>query len=411
MSSLACMLKDLGHNVVGSDVSDYYFTEDILIKRKIEILEFNEYNITSEYIYIIGNAFDERNEEVRKVIVNDYEYYYYHKFIGEVLEKNIVSVAGTHGKTTTTSFASQMLNKEVSYIIGDGTGYGTNETNILLLESCEYKNHFLSYSPIISLITNIELDHPDFFKSNNDVVRSFQKFANNSKQLIINGDDRLCKRIKHDNIIKFGFSNKNDYQIKIIRQNKNGYIVNLLDKQESTKQEIYVPFLGKHNIYNFVGAYVICIMLGKNPHMNNIKLPKRRMTKNIYGKTILIDDYAHHPTEISCLYESIKKTYPHKKINIIFQPHTYSRTIKFKDEFIKSLSLFDNVYIAEIFSSKREEHSKINKSEFERIFPMFLKFDENILSLIDKEKSEVWVFIGAGVVNNYIYKILNENKC
>ena len=100
-----------------------------------------------------------------------------------------------------------------------------------------------------------------------------------------------------------------------------------------------------------------------------------------------------------------------KIINIIFQPHTYSRTIKFKDEFIKSLSLFDNVYIAEIFSSKREEHSKINKSEFERIFPMFLKFDENILSLIDKEKSEVWVFIGAGVVNNYIYKILNENKC
>ena len=144
MSSLACFLKDLGYYVIGSDTEDEYFTSEILRKRKIETLIFNKNNITSDYVYIIGHAYNEENEEVSKIILNDFEHYYYNEFIGQIIDKNIIAISGTHGKTTTAAFLSQMFNKEASYIIGDGTGYGTNETNLLVLEACEYKDHFLN---------------------------------------------------------------------------------------------------------------------------------------------------------------------------------------------------------------------------------------------------------------------------
>ena len=144
MTSLACLLKDLGHTVVGSDTEDEYFTSSILRNKKIEVLLFDKNNITSEYTYIISNAYDYKNEEVSKIILNDFKFFYYDKFIGSEMKNNIIAISGTHGKTTTTSFLAQMYNNEVSYIIGDGSGYGTKKSNLLILESCEYKDHFLS---------------------------------------------------------------------------------------------------------------------------------------------------------------------------------------------------------------------------------------------------------------------------
>lgn len=408
MTSLACMLKDLGHFVVGSDVDEEFFTDEILKKKKIEVLSFCANNITSDYTYIIGNAFDEKCEEVSKIILNDFEHYYYHEFIGHILDKNIISVAGTHGKTTTSYFLSQMLNKNVSYIIGDGSGYGTDATHYLVLEACEYKDHFLSYKSQLALITNIEFDHPDYFKNIKQVISSFQKFANKTKTLIVNGDDVNIRKIKHKNKITFGFDENNDFIIKIEKKNKSSYDILLTEKKTKREYKYNVPFLGKHMIYNYVGSIVISMTLGITPHINNLLLPKRRMKHYYYGDTIIIDDYAHHPTEIKCLFETLCLSYPDLKINVIFQPHTYSRTLSLLKEFDDALSLFDEVYIENVFTSAREKHSDLLEKKIFDNLSKYKKFNNDVLKNISRSKKEIWVFLGAGCINRYIKEIINQ---
>ena len=410
MSSLACFLKDLGYYVIGSDTEDEYFTSEILRKRKIETLIFNKNNITSDFVYIIGHAYNEENEEVSKIILNDFEHYYYNEFIGQIIDKNIIAISGTHGKTTTAAFLSQMFNKEASYIIGDGTGYGTNETNLLVLEACEYKEHFLKYSPFVTLITNIDYDHPDYFINISDTISSFQKLANKSKLLIINNDDENTRKIKHNNKYTFGFNNDSNYKISIEEQNHLGYKIMLLDKINKHQYHFNIGFLGKHYIYDFVGAVVCMLVLNKMPYLENLTLPLRRLTEYKYGKSILVDDYAHHPKEIKCLFETIKMKYPDFKKNVIFQSHTYSRTTRFIEEFKEALLMFDDVYIEETFTSKREKINKELENKIEVLFSCFNKFDNTTLNKINYNKKEVWIFLGAGIVNKYIFDILENNK-
>jgi UDP-N-acetylmuramate--alanine ligase len=133
------------------------------------------------------------------------------------------------------------------------------------------------------------------------------------------------------------------------------------------------------------------------------------MSSYIYGNSILIDDYAHHPSEIKALYESLRIMYSKYKITCIFQSHTYSRTIRFKKEFKKVLKLFDDVYLLDVFSSAREISDEQMVKKVNRYFKKFKKFNENILNNIKKEKNEVWVFLGAGICNELLEKFKKEH--
>ncbi len=404
MASLAILLKERGHFVIGSDTGEYYFTKDKLDEHNIEVLVFNKKNIEDDYFYIIGSAYDDKNIEVKEIIKKGYNYKYYYDFIGSNLGLDIYAVSGTHGKTTTTWFLKSFLEDNCNYIIGDGTGHGVNNKK-LVLEACEYKNHFLSYNPKVLLINNIELDHTDFFKSKKDLINSFQSLANKSEIVIVNGDDKLCKKIKHQKLIKFGFSKRNDIIIKILSKTSKGYYIQI---QYDKNYYVKVPFLGKHYIYDFVGAYIMCIIMKEKPSIKNLSLPKRRFEEYVLNDAVLIDDYAHHPTEIKCLYETIKGSYPDKKINVIFQSHTYERTLYFKKEFCKVLDLFDEVYLMDVFSSKRENLSKSKQEEVDKVFIKYKRIDALDLNLV-KNSTNVWVFLGAGVANNLLKQIINEN--
>lgn len=407
MSSLAQMLLDEGFYVTGSDTSEKFFTEDILINKKIEIKEFNKDNITDEFYYIIGNAYTIDNVEVNEIISKEYSYSYYHEFIGNMYNKKMIAISGTHGKTTTTNFLVNLLNYKCSYIIGDGSGGSYKENNLFVLEACEYKEHFLKYKPELLIINNIELDHTDYYKKINSIIKAFQKMANNSSQILVNGDDNNIKKIKHKNKITFGFNKKCDVKIRILSKNNTGYYV-----QVKHKDNIYlkIPFTGKHMIYNFVAAYMACIICGYNPILKeNYNLPKRRFECHSFKKTLLINDYAHHPTEIKALYDSIKNKYPNKKINVIFQSHTYERTIKFKREFKKVLNLFDKVFLMDVFTSKREKESDGLQKKVDKIYKEFEKYNKKILNEIGT-KDDIWIFLGAGCASDLIEKIENENK-
>jgi len=210
MSALALILSDLGHSVTGSDLQKFFFTENKLLSAGIPIEIFDQ-ELDKEYNFIIiGNAFVDSSIPVTGLKIS-------YSVVLELLEKYIheqggksIAISGTHGKTTTTKMISDGLSNIIS-LIGDGSGNANidlNEKNPLFIyEACEYKNHFLNYNPIIGLINNIEYDHPDFFENENDVVASFQSFADLVQEtLIINGHDRLSKKITHDHIFTFGIS-------------------------------------------------------------------------------------------------------------------------------------------------------------------------------------------------------------
>lgn len=408
MSALAMLLKDLGNNVVGSDENKEYFTDLLLKEKSIKWHPFGS-NLNNDYIYIISNAYDQTNIDVKSIIDNKFEYYYYHDFIGKKLKKDIIAISGTHGKTTTSTFLKEMLNNKTSFIIGDGSGGGTNKSNLLVLEACEYRDHFLSYKPNILVINNIEMDHPDYFKDINQMLNSYQRLVNQSDLVVVNYDDPNVKKLKFKAVLKVGTQKDADVKYHILDETKDKTKVQIIIGK--TSYEISVPFVGKHLVYDYVMAYIICILLGEKPNVTNINLPHRRIEEYQYGNTILVDDYAHHPTEIKSLIETLKKKYPDYKINAVFQPHTYSRTLTLKKEFKEAFDLFDSIYLAKVFTSKRESENIYQQLKINKIFKNYRSFTPKILDLIDKKKFELWIFLGAGTISKYIKELIkNENE-
>lgn len=408
MSALAMLLKDLGNNVVGSDENKEYFTDLLLKEKSIKWHPFGS-NLNNDYIYIISNAYDQTNIDVKSIIDNKFEYYYYHDFIGKKLKKDIIAISGTHGKTTTSTFLKEMLNNKTSFIIGDGSGGGTNKSNLLVLEACEYRDHFLSYKPNILVINNIEMDHPDYFKDINQMLNSYQRLVNQSDLVVVNYDDPNVKKLKFKAVLKVGTQKDADVKYHILDETKDKTKVQIIIGK--TPYEISVPFVGKHLVYDYVMAYIICILLGEKPNVTNINLPHRRIEEYQYGNTILVDDYAHHPTEIKALIETLKKKYPDYKINAVFQPHTYSRTLTLKKEFKEAFDLFDSIYLAKVFTSKRESENVYQQLKINKIFKNYRSFTPKILDLIDKKKFELWIFLGAGTISKYIKELIkNENE-
>lgn len=404
MSSLAKMLKENQHEVIGSDVKEYYFTVDSLKQYDIPILPFAKENITDDYFYIIGNAYDQTNIEVKEIIRKNLPFQYYHEFIGKTLNKEMIAISGTHGKTTTSYFIKEMLEKKCNYIIGDGEG-GGYDNDLLVLEACEYKEHFLSYHPKWLIINNIELDHTDYYKNKKQLLHSFQRLANQSEIILVNGDDKYARKVKHDKKITFGFGKKNDIRIVILSATLKGYYVKI---RYEKNMYLFIPYLGKHMIYNYVASFMTLSILGYHPkELTRNALPRRRFNVYNYKRSLLIDDYAHHPTEIKALLETIKLTYPNAMIHVVFQPHTYERTLHFRKQFKKVFQLFHDVYFLDVFTSKREKENHSLQTSVDAYFCEFKKIAELDFHTIGKE-NDVWVFLGAGSANKILYDLIQQ---
>lgn len=409
MSALASILKDLGYEVTGSDVAEEYFTSKKLQTKGINYTLFDANNITDDKIYIASSCYDRENVEVREVLENNYLFYYYHDFI-EMFFINKIGISGTHGKTTTTSLITKLFEKEkIAYLIGDGTGGGVKGYDYFIFEACEYKNHFLRYNYKYLIINNIDYDHPDFFASIDEVINSFKKASNNAEFLIINFDDQNCKLIEHPNKLTFGFNDGADIKATILQSHINGYTIKV--DIEDKHYQFYLPFTGIHMIYNFLAALAVY-------YLNNLKFedvqdllfayhkPSRRMEETYYYDNIIIDDYAHHPKEIKACLEAIKQKYPTKEIVIIFQPHTYSRTLALKDEF-KEVFKDKDLYLVKTFTSKREGESKELEREVYKVFDNAKMFRESDLKKIKELSNKVILFLGAGNINKYITNIIH----
>lgn len=359
MSALAVILKKLGYDVMGSDVSKHFFTEEGLINNNIPFYSYDEDNIKNGYIIIKGASIKDDNVELIKARELNLKIYEYNEMVAELTKKfKTICVAGCHGKTTTTNmFSLALRDRGISYLIGDGTGDANVGDGYFALESCEYKRHFLLYHSYYAVITNIDLDHVDYYKDMDDIIDAYTSYANNaSGKIIAYGDDPYTRKMKVNKpIIFFGIEEGNDVRAINVEYTSSGISFDVCDYGHFD-----LPLYGKHQLLDCLAVIAVCIEEGipqkeVEDNLKSFKGAKRRFTETIVGNNILIDDYAHHPNEVSATIESIKQKYPDKKIVIIFQPHTFTRTKEFYKDLINEFSKVDDAYILDIHPARERQ--------------------------------------------------------
>lgn len=338
--------------------------------------------------------------------------------------QNSIAVSGTHGKTTTTSMITQILTvggADPTAIIGGtlafiGGNSRTGKSETMVCEACEYVDTFLELDPAISVITNVEADHLDYFKTFDRVIESFNKFANKTKKLlVVNGDDEnALKAVKGVNasIITFGFSKTNNYYVDEITE-QNGFFkyFSVIKNGEKLAQiELSVP--GKHNVYNALAAICVADYMGIN--INLIKKGIKEFNGvhrrfEMLGKVndiTIVDDFAHHPTEIENTLTAASKM-AFNRVIAIFQPHTYSRTSMFLDEFAKVLSIADITVLSEILAVREVNNYNIYSQDLVSKIKngVYRKTFEDITDYIEKEVQPGDLVITMGGGN--VYKCAN----
>ena len=362
MSSLAQIMFDLGYKIEGSDKPDHFFTEVPLIERGIKINEFNENNINENMIIVKGNAFTDENVEVKKALELGLKIYTYQEMIAEITNNTkLICVSGCHGKTSTcTMFKNVLSTFGVNYLIGDGTGHADKINEYFVLESCEYKRHFLSYNPYYTIVTNIELDHTDYYKDLDDVMDAFNEFVNKTRNTVIMcGDDINTRKIKtNKKVLFYGFNENNDIYLKNIKYDNDFTNADIIINNE-LYMNVTFPFNANHLLLNALSVIAVCYLenLDKDKVKENvlkIEHAKRRFIEEKFKSNMLIDDYAHHPTEVRVTIEAAKKKYPNKQVIAIFKAHTKSRVKFFYKEFAEALNLADKAYVMDIGEDRKE---------------------------------------------------------
>lgn len=374
MSALALILNDLGYEVIGyDDDKNHEFTEDKLDERGIKIYT-DENNIIDENTIVIrSTAIKETHREIVKAKELDLKIYEYNEMLGKVANMfELITIAGCHGKTTTTSLMAHVLKNMggCNYLIGDGTGFASKENKKFVIEACEYYRHFLVYEPNYAIITNIELDHVDYFKDMQDVIDAYSEYANNAEKMVIAcGDDTYTRMLELNKpIFYYGIDDDNDIVAKNVEYTSEGVEFDVF-VEENYYGHFDLPFFGKHMVLNTLAVISVCYYermdakeVAKN--LKTFKGAERRFEETVIGETILVDDYAHHPTEVRAIIKAARQKYPSKKIVAVFQPHTFSRTEAFAEDLAKALSLADKAFLLDIFPAreKQEDYPEVSSS-------------------------------------------------
>ena len=409
MAALAGILQDDGYEVIGVDNSSKVFTENELSKRKIKVYEFPiDYRILDNISYvIIGHSFT-NHEIVDKIKERNIPHLEYNEFIASYFKDLYqVAICGSHGKTTTTGYFYHGLKEliGVSMLRGDGIGIGGFANNFLVYEACEYKDHFLKYNPNTIIITNIDYDHVDYFKSKRQYNSSFNKFSKKAKTVFVNYGDK--NKIYHHNKITYGFSESADYYLKNLHI-ENDLIYGEFYFHKTKLDDFHLPKMNKYNILHILS--LMAFLHHNNfdyskalPTFKNLPLAKRRLQLKVFNEDIYIDDYAHHPAQILASLETIKLLYPHYRYVGIFKPDRYSRLVEFSKEFKLSLNKFDYSYVLPLYEKVDVDTTGLIKGKN-------IMFIDNLSSLINHEKNmpkTIYLCMSSKNIDTWIYGLVN----
>ncbi|AEJ24170.1 UDP-N-acetylmuramate--L-alanine ligase [Weissella koreensis] len=411
MSSLALILHDQGYEVSGSDIDQYTFTQKPLAAAGIPMYSFDAQNIKPGMIVIRGNAFDDQQVEVAAALKlgSEVEMLTYPELVQTLIgQYTSVGVAGAHGKTSTTGLLAHVLSgiAPTSYLIGDGTGKGVPDARFFAFEADEYRRHFKDYTPDYAIMTNIDFDHPDYYRDIDDVFDAFNDFSHNVKKAIFAwGDDVKLRELETDvPVYYYGLNDKDDFIAKNIKRSTKGSSFDAYYHDELLGN-FQVPLFGIHGILNSLSviavAYVEEIDLDLlQQELLSFKGVKRRFTEKTVGDVTIIDDYAHHPSEIKATLDAARQKFPGRELVAVFQPHTFSRTIAYLDEFAESLDLADRVYLTDIFASARETQGNISSADLGAKMTKFggIISPDDVAPLMQHDQNPVVVFMGAGDV-------------
>lgn len=428
MSGLAELLLSLGYTVSGSDSTQTSLTDSLIAKgAKVFIGQKAENIDPSIDIVIATAAIKESNPELARCRELNIPVMSRAELLGQVMKlyKNSIAIAGTHGKTTTTSMMSEIfltdkLDPTISVggmlkSINGNFHIGTGDT--FITEACEYTNSFLDFYPTVEIILNIDADHLDFFKDIDDIRNSFKKFVAllpEDGTLIINSDIPDYQDITAGlkcNVITFGHDSSSDYSAADITYDDLGRPEYTLLYKGNNEGRISLGVTGEHNVYNSLSTIALARLFNIDTQATETALKtfsgtdRRFQYKGELNGFTIIDDYAHHPTEIKATLSAAQK-YPHNELYVLFQSHTYSRTKALLNEFAEALKSADHVLLVPIYAARETDTlgvssddlcNLITKSGTDSVsFPDFASAEEYILKNL--KKSDLLITMGAGDV-------------
>lgn len=431
MSGLAEILLSRKFPVSGSDSHESALTDQLAAQGAMVHYPQMAENITDDIdVVVYTAAIHPDNPEFRAAQEKNLPMLTRAQLLGEIMRnyKEAINVSGTHGKTTTTSMITEILleaHKDPTVSVGGmlkdiGGNIRVGGQETFVVEACEYTNSFLSFFPTIEVILNVEADHLDFFKDIDDIRHSFKLFAEKLPEdglLVINKD------IKHSEyftqalkcrVVTFGREKDADYTANFISYDKFAHPSYTLFYKGEELAQVELGVTGEHNIYNSLAAVAVARSLDIPMEVILRGLKRftgtdRRFQKkgSVNGFTI-IDDYAHHPQEIAATIEAAKK-YPHRKLWIVFQPHTYSRTAALLDDFAGALSQADEIVLADIYAAREKNTIGISSDDLRKhmleqntnvyYIPKFEDIEDFLLQHV--EEGDVLITMGAGD----IYKV------
>lgn len=379
MSALAEILMEKGISVSGSDSKESELTIRLAASGAKILYGQSAQNITPDIDLVVYTAaIHSDNPELMAAKAGNIPVMVRADFLGLIMKeyKNAINIAGTHGKTTTTSMISHILlkgNCDPTILVGGmlpsiGGNLRIGHSENFVTESCEYTNSFLSFFPTTAVILNVREDHLDFFKDIKDIRNSFKQFVKlvpDNGYVIINSDIDEVEYFTSDltcNVITFGSDpSKSDYSAENIVFNDMGCCRYTLLKNGEKITEIELSVPGIHNVYNSLAAAAVGFQMNlsvdviKSGLLSYNGTDRRFQYKGETGGVTIIDDYAHHPDEITATLKTAKN-YPHRDIWVVFQPHTYSRTKALFNRFAQALSAADHVVLADIYAARETDN-------------------------------------------------------
>ena len=445
MSGLAQIMKNMGFIIQGSDLIQNKNIER-LVKSGIRVFfRHDKKNLKKATMIVISSAIKRNNKELKAARFKNLPVFKRGDMLANIvsLKKNIV-IAGSHGKTTTTSLVANILLEAGldPTIINGGVINSFKNTAQLgkgewaVIESDESDGSFLKLPITYSIVTNVDREHLDYYGNFEKLKKGFIKFIEKTPSFgksFVCIDNKnlksLLSRCENNNYLTYGFNKNANYQIVNVKKNVNNSIFDLKIKFAKKKilevKNLKVNLLGNHNISNVTASIAVALNLGIN--INKIKKAlrkflgiQRRFTKVFsIGKRDFFDDYAHHPTEITAVINSAREVYKDRKIICVFQPHRYSRIKALKNEFAQSFRSIDTVVLCPVYAAGERKKYNFNQNSFSKLVSKKSRTQVvNISSQKDLKNyfkknllnNEIIICMGAGSISNWIREIGNDLK-
>ena len=429
MSAIARFFSVNGKNVAGYDKTSSQITKD-LMDLGIEIhfedavknipISFLDKNKT---LVIFTPAVPKAHTQLNYFIKNDFTILKRAEILGKITESTFcLAVAGTHGKTTTSAILGHIMAhvNATSFLGGVAENYNSNfilgDDKVSVVEADEFDRSFLKLSPNIACVTSMDADHLDIYKNEEAITTSFAEFSNKVSDTLIVAKGLPLKGVT------YAIEDKADYTAHNLQIHKGKYVFDVTTPTSIIKNiSFYLP--GKHNVMNALAALAMADIYGVSlevikERLENFKGVKRRFSYKIKtADFVLIDDYAHHPTEINAVENSIREMYPNEKVLVVFQPHLFSRTKDFVDDFASALSKFDEVLLLDIYPAREKPIAGVNSDWLlNKINTSQKKLTQknNLVKDIKNATAKIVVMLGAGdvgvLVNTVTETLLKEQS-